>query len=69
MVIQSIIWVAMVFTKNYCPYTNYPQELPLPCNKVYFKHQVDNFAIACKEERLTNIIFCAIDFDLQMPIK
>jgi hypothetical protein len=37
--------------------------------KVYFKRQVDDFAIACKEERTANIIFDAIDSALQMPIK
>ena len=37
--------------------------------KVYFKRQVDDFAVACKEERIANIIFDAIDSALQMPIK
>jgi hypothetical protein len=38
-------------------------------NKVYFKRQVDDFAIACTDERISNIIFDAIDSDLQIPIK
>lgn len=38
-------------------------------NKVYFKRQVDDFAIACKEESTSNIIFDAIDAALQMSIK
>ena len=37
--------------------------------KVYFKRQVDDFAIACKEERTATIIFDAIDSELQIPIK
>ena len=37
--------------------------------KLYFKRQVDDFAIACKEEQTANIIFDAIDSALQMPIK
>jgi hypothetical protein len=35
--------------------------------KVYFKRQVDDFAIACKDERTANIIYDAIDDALQMP--
>jgi hypothetical protein len=38
-------------------------------NKVYFKRQVDDFAIACAEERIANIIFDVIDSKLQIPIK
>ncbi len=37
--------------------------------KVYFKQQVDDFAIACKEERTANIIFDTIYLARQMPIK
>jgi hypothetical protein len=37
--------------------------------RVYFKRQVDDFAIACKQERTATIIFDAIDFELQIPIK
>ena len=37
--------------------------------KVYFKRQVDDFAIACKEERIASIIYDAIDQELQIPIK
>ena len=36
---------------------------------MYFKRQVDDFAIACKEETTANIIYDAIDAALQMPIK
>jgi hypothetical protein len=38
-------------------------------DKVYFKRQVDDFAIACKEERIATIIYDAIDEELQIPIK
>ena len=38
-------------------------------DKVYFKRQVDDFAIACAEERIANVIFDAIDSKLQIPIK
>jgi hypothetical protein len=41
----------------------------IEAEKVYFKRQVDDFAIACKEERTATIIFDAIDFALQIPIK
>lgn len=37
--------------------------------KVYFKRQVDDFAIACRKERTANIIYDAIDAALQMPLK
>jgi hypothetical protein len=37
--------------------------------KVYFKRQVDDFAIACKEEKTATIIYDAINFELQIPIK
>jgi len=37
--------------------------------RVYFKRQVDDFAVACPEERIATIIFDAIDAELQMPIK
>ena len=38
-------------------------------DKVYFKRQVDDFAIACTEECIANIIYDAIDDELQIPIK
>ena len=38
-------------------------------DKVYFKRQVDDFAIACKEESIATIIYDAIDFKLSIPIK
>jgi len=37
--------------------------------KVYFKRQVDDFAIACSSERVATIIYDAIDNQLQIPIK
>ena len=38
-------------------------------DRVYFKRQVDDFAIACKAERIATLIFDAIAFELQIPIK
>jgi hypothetical protein len=37
--------------------------------KVYFKRQVDDFAIACSNESIATIIYDAIDQQLQIPIK
>ena len=37
--------------------------------RVYFKCQVDDFAIACQEECKATIIFDAIDLELQIPIE
>jgi hypothetical protein len=47
-----------------CLYSGY-----IDSEKVYFKRQVDDFAIACKEEKTATIIYDAIDFKLQIPIK
>ena len=51
-------------THEPCIYSGY-----ISNEKVYFKCQVDDFAIACSNERIATIIFDAIDAQLQIPIK
>jgi hypothetical protein len=41
----------------------------IAAEKVYFMRQVDDFAIACSNERIATIIYDAIDDKLQIPIK
>ena len=47
-----------------CLYSGYIEN-----TRDYFKRQMDDFAIACQEERIATIIFDAIDLELQIPIK
>ena len=51
-------------THEPCLYSGYIEKA-----RVYFKCQVDDFAIACQEECIATIIFDAIDLELQIPIK
>jgi hypothetical protein len=51
-------------THKPCLYPGYIEK-----DRDYLKGQVDDFAIACKEKRTATIIFDAIDFELQIPIK
>jgi hypothetical protein len=51
-------------THEPCLYFGYIEK-----NKVFFKRQVDDFAVACKEERIANLVFDSIDSELQKPIK
>ncbi len=38
-------------------------------NRVIFKHQVDDFAIAAPDERTANILLDLIDDELSIPMK